>query len=256
MSDNPAEAYESFFVPALFAPWAERVAEAAGAAAAARVLDVACGTGILARTIAAGAGPTGSVIGLDANEGMLAVARSRAPELEWKLGDAHELPFDDASFDAVACQFGLMFFDRPETAVAEMLRVTAPGGRTVVAVWDSIENCGGYAKLIALLDRMYGRKVGDTLRAPFSRGDRSQVGAMFDGASVEAGTYREPARFPSLRDWIAADVWGWLAHEHSFSDSDFERLLEEAGGILGEYVRPDGSVKVPMSAHVVVATKA
>jgi len=55
---------------------------------------------------------------------------------------------------------------------------------------------------------------------------------------------------------MAADVWGWLAHEHSFSEEDFERLLEEAGGVLGEYVRDDGSVEVPMSAHIVVATRA
>ena len=79
---------------------------------------------------------------------------------------------------------------------------------------------------------------------------------MFDGAGVEAGTYQEPARFTSLRDWMTADVWGWLAHEHSFSEEDFERLLEEAGGVLGEYVRDDGSVEVPMSAHIVVATRA
>nr|HMQ56640.1 methyltransferase domain-containing protein [Anaerolineae bacterium] len=127
VSRNAAEVYEAFFVPALFQPWTSRVADAAKIQAGQRVLDVACGTGILARTIAERVGPTGSVVGLDINKGMLAVAQQQAPGIEWRHGLAEALPFDDDSFDAVVSQFALMFFENKDAALSEMVRVLRPG---------------------------------------------------------------------------------------------------------------------------------
>jgi ubiquinone/menaquinone biosynthesis C-methylase UbiE len=101
VSRSAAEVYEEFFVPALFEEWTDRVAEAARVGPGARVLDVACGTGVLARKVAGRVGSTGSVVGLDVNDGMLAVARRAAPGIEWRQGRAEALPFGDASFDAV-----------------------------------------------------------------------------------------------------------------------------------------------------------
>ena len=105
-----ATAYEEFFVPALFREWAPRVVDAAQILPGHRVLDVACGTGVLAREAAGRARPTGVVAGLDLNPGMLVVARQLAPAVEWRHGTAESLPFPDHSFDAVVSQFGLMFF--------------------------------------------------------------------------------------------------------------------------------------------------
>ncbi|MBE9170067.1 methyltransferase domain-containing protein [Pleurocapsales cyanobacterium LEGE 06147] len=98
-----AEIYEEFFVPALFQQWASRVAGAAMISSGQRILDVACGTGVLTREVAHRAGENGSAIGLDLNEGMLVVARRKAPEIEWRQGRAEGLPFDSDSFDAVVC---------------------------------------------------------------------------------------------------------------------------------------------------------
>jgi len=123
-----AQAYEDLHVPALMAEWAPRVLDAAQVGSQQHVLDLACGTGIVARTALHRVGPHGQVGGVDALPGMIALAQRLSPGIVWHHGRADELPFDDASYDAVVCQFGLMFFpDRP-AAIQETLRVLKPGG--------------------------------------------------------------------------------------------------------------------------------
>ena len=107
--------------------------EAAGVESGTRLLDVACGPGHIAAAAAAkGAKP----VGLDAAEGMVAVARARYAEIEFQQGDAERLPFADASFDAVVAGFVVNHLPRPERALAEFARVVRPGGRVAVTVWD------------------------------------------------------------------------------------------------------------------------
>src|SRR5688500_11982173 len=105
---KPAEVYDEFFVPALFAQWGPIVAAAAGVKAGDRVLDVACGTGALTLAVDDRVGPGGSVVGLDVNPEMLAVARRKPARIEWIEAPAEALPLPDHSFDAVVSQFGFM----------------------------------------------------------------------------------------------------------------------------------------------------
>ena len=139
-----AWAYERLHVGALFRQWTEPVLDAAHVTTGNRVLDVACGTGVLARAGCARVGPDGSVVGLDVGPGMLTVAESIEPAVSWVAGDAGALPFEDAHFDAVVSQFGLMFFSDRVGAIREMLRCLRPGGRTAVAVWDALERSQAY----------------------------------------------------------------------------------------------------------------
>jgi SAM-dependent methyltransferase len=253
---DAAEVYEEFFVPALFAAWASRVVDAAAIEPGWRVLDVACGTGVLTREVAGRVGPRGAVVGLDLNEGMLAVATRKAPEIEWRRGRAEALPFDDATFDAVVSQFGLMFFEDRKAALHEMMRVLKEGGRLAVAVWDSLDHATGYAALVALLRRTLGDDVAGLLRAPFVLGDLDALRALFDEAGVpdvEITTRSGTARFPSIRSWLYTDVRGWTL-DAAVDDAQFERLVEEAERALRPFVTPDGSVEFPMPAHVVTAT--
>ena len=129
LSVEAAEVYEARFVPAIFGEWAPHLVEAAGVAPGQAVLDVACGTGVVARTAADRMGGRGRVVGLDLNEGMLAVAGRLRPDIEWRQGDAAELPFEAGSFDAVLCQAALMFFPDRARALREMARVASPGLR-------------------------------------------------------------------------------------------------------------------------------
>src|SRR5688572_11518476 len=126
---DAASAYEQPFVPALFQQWAPRIAVAARLQPGQRVLDVACGTGVLAREATSRVGPAGFVAGVDSNRGMVTVASRLEPRVQWRLGTAETLPFPDASFDAVLSQFGLMFFSDRARALREMLRVLVPGGQ-------------------------------------------------------------------------------------------------------------------------------
>ena len=171
VTDSAAEIYETFFLPALFDQWPPKVAQAAQIKSGDHVLDVACGTGVLARHIINLVGESGEVTGLDINPGMLAVAKRKSTVINWQEGKAEALPFEDATFDAVVSQFGLMFFDNRQAAIDEMIRVLKPGGHLAVAVWDTLENTPGYLAMVALLTRLFGAATANGLRMPYVLGD-------------------------------------------------------------------------------------
>jgi ubiquinone/menaquinone biosynthesis C-methylase UbiE len=256
-----ATAYESLFVPGLFEQWTAKVANAAGIQPGQRVLDVACGTGVLARHVARRVGASGTVAGLDPSPGMLTVAHRHAPAVDWRRGTAESLPFDARSFDAVVSQFGLMFFtDRPQ-AVREMMRVLTPGGRIAVAVWDRIENNPAYAAQVDLLTRLAGRAPADALRAPFMLGDRQVLAKVFEDAAVrqiDITTHAGIARFPSIRVVLEADLRGWLPMVGlPQSEETIDRVLAAADDALGAYVsQVEGGIEFDLSVHIVSAEKA
>jgi SAM-dependent methyltransferase len=257
ISAEAAEIYEAFYLPALFQEWTPRMADAARIGPVQRVLDVACGTGVLARALAPLVGAPGSVAGLDINEGMLAVARRKAPDIEWRHGRAESLPFDGASFDAVLCQFGLMFFTDRHAALREMVRVLRPGGRLVVAVWASFADTPGYAALVALLRRLFGAETAQGLSAPYVLGDPSHLRALLVEAglpTVEVTTHQGTARFPSIESWVYTDVKGWTI-AHMIDEAGYRWLLDEAQRELRPFATGDGRVCFSAPGHIAAATK-
>ena len=256
---DAANAYEALFVPALFGQWAPQVADAAQIQPGQRVLDVACGTGILAREIASRIGSVGRVVGIDPSPGMVAVAKQLAPAIEWREGVAESLPFPDQSFEAVVSQFGLMFFTDRRQALREMLRVLTPGGRLAVAVWDSLDNIPAYASEVALLERTAGQQGADALRAPFVLGNRKDLATLFSEAGVasaEITTHHGTAQFPSIRIMVEADLRGWLpVMGVILTEDQIGRILQEAEQALSSYAAADGRVTFHLSAHLVTAKK-
>lgn len=137
-----AQLYERHMVPLIFDPYAADLSARIAALAPARVLEIAAGTGVLTRRLAAELPGHSELTASDLNHAMLetATALGTARPVQWHLADAMALPFADGSFDVVACQFGAMFFPDKAAAYAEIRRVLAPGGCFVFNVWDHIDS--------------------------------------------------------------------------------------------------------------------
>jgi ubiquinone/menaquinone biosynthesis C-methylase UbiE len=254
---SAAEIYDQFYLPALFEEWTERVLQAARIVPSQSILDVACGTGVLTLAAAETAGPAAGVIGLDINQGMLAVAQKKSTSIEWKYGRAENLPFPDDHFDAVISQFGLMFFDDRRAAIREMLRVLKPGGRIAVAVWESLDKTPGYAAVTNLLQRLFDDQAADALRAPYVLGDKKVLQSLFSGAGIgnlEIRTYPGKASFPSLESWMYTDVKGWTLN--GLIDQDqYELLLAEAENELQMFIGETGEVSFDSPAIIISGYK-
>ncbi len=192
--------------------------EAADVQAGHDVLDVGCGTGVLAAASVEWVGHAGSVTGVDVNEDMLDVARAAQGDVSWVSGAAESLPFDDASFDRVVSQFALMFFVDPRAAIGEMARVLRPEGKVAVATWAALERTPGYAAIIELI-----RASG-------------------------------VARFNSLEDWIHTDVRGWTLSD-MIDDQQYQQLLRHASTELSDFVTDDGRVEFAAPALIAVARR-
>ena len=257
VTSDAAEVYEEFFLPALFSEWPPRLIEAARLKRGARVLDVACGTGVLTVEAAKAISPTGAAVGVDLNPGMLAIARRKAPRLDWREAPAEDLPFGSADFDAVLSQFGLMFFQDRQAAIREMWRVLRPGGRLVIAVWGTLEQAVGYLAATRLLARLFGEEIAALLRAPYTLGDPSVLEALLVESGVEKPDIAHlegEARFPSIRSWMHTDVRGWTLSGR-LDDEQFEILVREAEHELSRFVTPQGPVRFDHPALVATARK-
>ena len=257
LSVEAAEVYESQFVPALFAEWAPHLVEAGGVAPGQAVLDVACGTGVVARTAADRMGGRGRVVGLDLNEGMLTVAGRLRPDIEWRQGDAADLPFEPGSFDVVLCQSAMMFFPDRAGSLREMARVATPGGTVAVQVWDQLEAQEGYGAMYGAFARHLGPEAGQLESSYWALGDLDLVGSLFEAADLELTTTLTrvgTVRFPSASAAVATEIEATpLAHR--IDQDTYRRMLEAGAEALRPFVVAGGRVELPIKGHIVTATK-
>jgi SAM-dependent methyltransferase len=207
---NPAETYERYMVPALFAPAAEHLLAVASLRPGEHVLDIGTGTGIVARLAAPNVAPTGKITGLDASPDMLSVARTRALEeglsIEWEEGRAEALPFPNQRFDLVLSQFALMFFADRQSALTEMRRVLVPDGRVALSVFARIDHHPFYVAL----DDAIARRLGTSpVKDIFALGDVDALRDMLiqaDLRDVVIEPFSITARFPNPADFLAGEI--------------------------------------------------
>ncbi len=264
VAGSAAEVYEKELVPAIFGPWARLVIDLADPQKGDRVLDVACGTGIIARTVADRVGPTGAVVGADLNPGMLKVARTvwsngshSGAQVEWQEASADKLPFPNASFNVAYCQLGLQFFaDRP-AALREMHRVLAPGGRLAVMVWRGIDESPGFAVLADALERHVGEAAAAIMRAPFGLSNADQLDELVRSAGFQEVAIQRRVgtiRFASAERLVSSYVAGSpLAGPVSqANDAAREALMTDAMNALSKYTT-NTELAFPIAAHLLSA---
>jgi ubiquinone/menaquinone biosynthesis C-methylase UbiE len=261
---NVPENYERYLVPSIFAPWAHDLIEAAALRPGERVLDIACGTGIVARTAAQTLGDGANVVGLDLSAPMLAAARLAAKaegvSVEWWEGSAVVLPLTDATFDVALCQQGLQFFPDQPAALRETWRVLAPGGRLVLSVWREIERSPGFAVLADALTRHISREAGALMTAgPFGLSNSEALRTLIAGASFSDITIRstlKTLRFPSPDEFVIRYVSGSALASFVADVDDDSRaaLLIDVKGKLQQYVDEQG-LAFPIVSNVAVARK-
>ena len=262
LAGDMAENYEQYFVPAIFRPWATDLLDLTAPQEGERVLDLACGTGIVSRLAAERVGPSGKVIGLDINPGMLAVAGSATPagaSIEWRQGNAEDMPFPDKAFDLVICQQGLQFFPNKPVALREMYRVLAPAGRLALSVWRDIQHIPGY---IALADALASHVSAEAAGFMHMTGS---VADELEGLAVEAGFQKVAVRSASRKLHFSspeAFVWeiiqctplAWMTAVNQAGESTRANVINEVSAKLRPYVDDDG-LTFPIEARVLTASK-
>ncbi len=256
ISAEQAATYEAEFVPAIFAQWAAPLLDAAGVQPGQRLLDVACGTGILARTAAERVGPTGTVVGVDINPGMLTVARRVRPDIAWRQADAADLPFADDSFDVVLCQSALMFFPDATRALQEMGRVCRPGGAVGVQVYSGLDAQPAYRPWITMVARHAGPEATSLLSTYWVHGDVPALTTRFRSAGldvVDVRTQVGTARWRSIDQMVQTVVQSTPLADR-ISDEVYRRIREDSEEVLGKYHTESG-VDVPLAAHILIARK-
>jgi len=257
---SAAESYNQHLVPAIFAPWAEDLVDLAAPHPGDRVLDVACGPGVVARLAARRAG-TGQITGLDVNPGMLNVARSLPSELPicWLEGDALHLPFPDRAYHLVLCQQGVQFFPDRAAGLAQMRRVLMPGGRIALAVWGPIERSPGFAALAAALEHHVSAAAAAAARSPFSLPGTSDLRDLMQGAGlrdVEIHSRTKMLRLPPPAEFVCQYVCGSpiAAAIGDKGAAALEPAIREVTEALQPYLN-DHVLSFPIENHLATAIR-
>lgn len=253
---NFADMFENMLVPSIFKPWGNEMLDRVPVSARDRVLDVGCGTGILARLVRERAGSHTHVEGLDLSPLMVTKARSLAPDITWHEAGAEKMPLADGSFDVLLCQQAYQFFPDREAASREMRRVTADGGRVAVSTWRPIEEC----ELFYGLDQAATRLFGPRVDRRHSFGDGAAIArilsdAGFKHAKAEVITREE--RFLDARTFVRLNLGATYPPINEMSPADqqsaIDAMMREGRETLARFADGPG-IKHPMKANLVTAT--
>jgi len=260
---NPAEIYDQYFGPAMFIPSSKGLLELAAPSAGQRVIDLACGSGVVTELIANAVGSDGSVVGLDFSPPMLGVAGAKqisgAP-VEWIEANVAEIPFPDASFDLATCQHGVQFFPDPLACAKEVKRVLKPGGRFAFTVWANKSEHPLMEAMFESISKRLGVPIEATAK-PFMFGPLADLASLLSNAGyreIQEETKSFQVTFPQSDRWAQLSVMGAAAAIPAFQDlsaDDRADLIPGVASDIGDMIKDytDGDTVVfTMTSHYAV----
>jgi SAM-dependent methyltransferase len=182
--------YDRCLGPFLFEPYAADLVRRVAATPDSRVLELACGTGILTRRLRRALPPGAQLVATDLSHAMIGIARAKlaGADVHWRTADATALPFKDGAFDTVVCQFGLMFLPDAARGIREARRVLRPGGELLASVWCSLDENPSASIPHAVLTRMFAGDPPQFLRVPYGSLDADALRALAAGAGFTIAT--------------------------------------------------------------------
>src|ERR671923_2125206 len=276
-NNTPAEIYEQRLVPAMFEPFARDLIQLCDIRRSDRILDVACGTGIVSSLAIDYVDVTvGKVVGVDINPVMLNVARhcSAGKDIDWKEGSATSLPFPNEFFDLVICQQGLQFFPDRLKALTEMNRVLMGAtsnrdkdygcGRLVLSVWTCIKDSPGFSILEQLLQETISHEAAAIMQLPHSLSDTSELVSLVRAAGFGKILFKEVTKtisFPSVEEFVVGFTNGsmlasYFSDKKKVDDITRNKLLNRASRELSQFVdEHSGKLSFPLSTRLVFANK-
>ena len=277
-NNKAAEIYERQLVPAMFKPFARDLIQLCNIRRSDRILDVACGTGIVSRLATDYVDRTvGKVVGVDINPVMLNVARhcSVGKDIEWKEGSALSLPFPEESFDLVICQQGLQFFPDRLEALTQMNRVLVGAsntigdknygyGRLVLSVWTSIKDSPGFSILERLLQETISHEAATIMQLPHSLSDSTELVSLVKAAGFGKILSKEVTKaisFSSIEEFVVGYTSGsmlasYFSDRKKVDDILRNKLLKSASSELSHFVdEHSGKLSFPLRTHLIFANK-
>jgi ubiquinone/menaquinone biosynthesis C-methylase UbiE len=256
LQGNAARVYEAQKVPAIFRPLAELTLESITLDGCACVLDVACGTGIVARLLAERLGSRAKVVGVDVNRGMIAVARqytsATGGTVEWHEADVGALPFDEGMFDLAICQQGLQFFPDKAQALQEIRRVLAPRGRIALTVWSEISPM--FLAMADALRQHLNAEIAERLLEPFAFRDAQVIRSMMTEAGFRNITVQTlvlqrqigPAAESMPQEFAGSQIAEDIA---GLDQRTKATILRDIGTMLRLY-EANGGLVIPQHTHL------
>lgn len=259
--DPSAAAYDGELVPWLFEHWAEPMVDLVAPQPSSRIVDLACGSGLIVRHLLGRLGDSGSIHGVDLDAGMLRYAATTVTDdrVTWHESDAAELPFKSRSVDRVSCHQGLQFFPDRLTALAEVRRVLEPGGRLTVATWGPVEDNPWPAALLRAVGRLLGEDAGAGMAIVCALGDPAVLEGLLFEAGFEKIIVHEQVWAATHRD-VRVAAAGQLAALPSGSaidgltreqQTEFVELMCE---LLADHVDEAGRLSVMSTCNLAHAT--
>ena len=234
--------YDKYLGPVLFEPYAADLTARLPAGDGLRVLELACGTGIVTRRLREALGDSGTIVATDLSEPMVAYARDAVPVpgIEWQAADARALAFENGSFDVVVCQFGFMFLPDKVRGFSEARRVLVPGGVLLANIWCSLDENPVAGAIHGTLMQLFPADPPRFMEIPYGYGDTERVRKDLTDAgweNVRLETVRVQSVGPSAADFATGFAVGSpLSHELTARDADTEAVTSS----LTEALIPHG----------------